>query len=196
MTSTSAESPGKLVTVTVIGAPVRVWADASQRHQELLREFALLQFGHASGQDVPARLLALSEELTGRYAGLMATNNARRDEAVAAGKDRLDLAYDVPAAILDPCRQMLHMLAEVDDFCAADKMLTLATPPVQKAFRVWFPRSVHRPDRWSGPHAMDGAVGLRRDRGRRALTTARRHGAAVRDAETGQRTTPWSANTS
>jgi len=52
--------PTDLATIHLLGAPVRVWAKADERFQDLLREFALMQFGHDAGQAVPARLLALS----------------------------------------------------------------------------------------------------------------------------------------
>jgi len=154
---TSSTPAGDLVTVRVIGAPVRLWAEASERHQELLREFALMQFGHAGGQQVPGRLLALSEELTGRYAGLMASNNSRRDDALAQGTDRIDLTYTVPAEVVDSCHRLLQLLDEVDAYCADDQLLTLATPPALRAFRLWFlgefidQISGADPVPWSGP---------------------------------------------
>jgi hypothetical protein len=130
--------PSDLATVQVLGAPVRVWAKASERYQELLREFALMQFGADAGHQVPQRLLALSRELTGRYAALMADNNARREASLAAGAERIDLTYQVPVQVREVCEQFMQLLNEADDYCRTDQLLTLATPPVQRDFRDWF----------------------------------------------------------
>lgn len=121
-----------------MGAPVRVWVNTSERHQDLVREFTLMQFGHEGGQSVPSRLLDLSEQLTGKYSGLSEANNARRDAALAAGEDRIDLEYHVPVEVREPCIQLLDLLDEADDYCRADQLLTLATPPSQVAFRRWY----------------------------------------------------------
>ena len=129
---------GKTVEVRLLGAPVRVWASASERHQDLVREFTLLQFGHDGGRTVPSRLLDLSQQLTGKYSGLTQSNNALRDQALAAGEDRIDLTYQVPVEVRTPCIQLLDLLEGADEYCRSDQLLTLATPPTQAAFRLWY----------------------------------------------------------
>ena len=147
----------ELATVQVLGAPVRVWARASERYQELLREFTLMQFGADAGHAVPRRLLALSREFTGRYAGLMADNNARREASLAAGAERIDLTYQVPVQVRDAFMQFMTLLDEADEYCRSDQLLTLTTPPVQRDFREWFLGQFVAqldgapPEPWAGP---------------------------------------------
>lgn len=158
MTSShSPHRPTDVATVQLLGAPVQVWAKSDERFQELLREFALMQFGHDAGQAVPARLLALSKQLTGQYSGLTADNNAKRDAALDEGRDRIDLTYEVPMVVRDACSALQRLLEETDEYCRADQMLTLATPPVQRAFRDWFLGQFMAqidgapPQPWTGP---------------------------------------------
>jgi len=135
---TAPATPGETVQVRILGMPVRVWVSSSERHQDLVREFTLMQFGHEGGQSVPSRLLDLSEQLTGKYSGLTEANNARRDAALAAGEDQIDLEYHVPVEVREPCITLLDLLDEADEYCRADQLLTLATPPTQVAFRRWY----------------------------------------------------------
>lgn len=135
---TNSSSPVGTAEVQLLGTPVRVWVRSSERYQELLREFTLLQFGHAGGQEVPRRLLTLSEQLTGRYAELVASNNARRDAAFVAGEEQIDLTYEVPVQVRETCATLIRLLEEADEYCRSDQLLTLATPPTQVAFRQWF----------------------------------------------------------
>lgn len=129
---------GDTAAVELLGAPVRLWATASERYHDLLRELRLLQYGHDGGHAVPARLLQLSEDLTGRYASLMAANNAQRDAALLAGEERIDLHYEVPTQVRPAVVTFMGLLEEVDEYCRSDQMLTLATPPAQREFRAWF----------------------------------------------------------
>jgi hypothetical protein len=149
--------PADVATVQLLGAPVRVWAKADERFQDLLREFALMQFGHDAGQAVPARLLALAKQLTGQYSGLTADNTARREAALDEGRDHIDLTYEVPVQVRDACLALQQLLEETDEYCRADQLLTLATPPVQRDFRNWFLGQFMAqidgapPKRWDGP---------------------------------------------
>lgn len=135
---TSSPQPSGTTEIQVLGAPVRIWARSSDRHQDLMREFALMQFGHEDGHSVPSRLLALAEELTGEYSALAEANVARRDAALNAGEQQLDLIYEVPVQVRDACQHLLDLLDEADDFCRTDQLLTLVTPPTQVAFRRWY----------------------------------------------------------
>ena len=157
---TSPESPTRpadVATVQLRGAPVRVWAKADERFQDLLREFALMQFGHDAGHAVPARLLALAKQLTGQYSGLTADNTAKREAALHEGRDRIDLTYEVPVQVRGAVLALQELLDEADEYCRSDQLLTLATPPLQREFRNWFLEQFMTqldgapPRPWAGP---------------------------------------------
>jgi hypothetical protein len=145
-------TPG-LVTVQVQGFPLDVFARAQEHSEELMREFALLAMRPAvtNGQ-APQRLLALVDELAGRYTGLAEAPNAVRDEALAAGLATVDLVYTVPASIREDLVRLCELLDEADEFCRAEQLLTLASSPEEVAFRHWFLGEFVRQIDGGGPH--------------------------------------------
>ncbi len=150
----------RLVSVRILGLPVEVYRRASEHTDELLREFALIR---EEGSDhVPARLLALMDELHARFATFTEGPTAALQRALNRGDDQIDLLYEVPAETADAVRRLASLLDEADDFCRAGDLLTLATGPEGLAFRRWFLEEFAfqiegRPPRtWSA--FMEGAV--------------------------------------
>jgi hypothetical protein len=72
--------------------PVRVLIATRERHDELMREFALLALGGPSGRpDIPDRLLELIEILGVRYGYATARPDEVVDAAVARGDPTFNL---------------------------------------------------------------------------------------------------------
>jgi len=155
------EGGPELVTVRLLGAPLRLWDRASVHTAELLREFALLTVGlQHGGHPVPRRLLELVAELTVRYAGLSDQPETQRLEALADGRTALDLVYQVPPDVGGPCTTLMELLDEADEYCErGTSLITLAAPADQQQFRRWylgeFVRQLdgHPPTPWPGPVA-------------------------------------------
>jgi hypothetical protein len=129
-----------LVTVRILGLPVPI-AMASQEHfDELSREFLhLANADEAVRNEVPGRLLALSDELRARFSSFTETNEQLLDDAAARGDERIDLTYEVPAEAAPFAAQLGELLDEADRYCAAGEyLLTLTTPPAQLAYRRWY----------------------------------------------------------
>ncbi len=129
-----AETP--LVPVRIVGLPLDVYQRVSEHSDELLREFALIRGN--DGEQVPARLLALIEELNVRFAGFTQGQSIALQEALARGDKEIDLLYQVPAEAADAAVRLNALLEEADDFCRLGDLLTLATRPEGVAFRRWF----------------------------------------------------------
>jgi hypothetical protein len=129
-----------LVEVRLLALPLAAYKRAAEHNDELLREFALIKGSEPEPRSpVPARLLALIDELTARYRPFTATPSAARDEAMARGEAQVDLVYRVPPDAKQACLQLGTLLDEADEFCrAGEGLLTLATPPDALAFRRWF----------------------------------------------------------
>ncbi len=128
-----------LVEVQLIGLPVQVWADAQEHTDGLLREFALLRAGEEETHDVPARLLALVDDLQQRFAGTDEDQRTALFESAAAGEVSLDLTYRTPPAAAQACVDLDRMLDAADEYCRSGQhLLTLATPAEQVAFRKWY----------------------------------------------------------
>jgi hypothetical protein len=144
--------------VRLLGLPVRVMVASRERHDELMREFALLALGGPTGgAAVPRRLVELIEILGVRYGGAAARPDELVDAAVARGDDRIDLSYTVPAHVVDAANTLDHLRAEADAFCASEQLLTLARTDVMVEFANWYLEEFRRqvaglpPRPWEGP---------------------------------------------
>ncbi len=152
------------VTVRLLNFPLQVFAVARQRHDELLREFALLALQpprDESARTLPAALLDLIDTLGRRYGGVGDRADTARDAALARGELSLDLTYQVPASV-GPAMSDLHQLMEAADaFCRDEQLLTLASTPVESQFRQWFIEQFISqaadadPVPWDGPLTVD-----------------------------------------
>ena len=132
--SAAAETP--LATVRIVELPLGVYQRASEHNDELLREFALIR-----GEDndhVPARLLAVIEELRARFGGFTEGQTTAIQEALGRGDRHIDLVYEVPAEASEAAVRLGALLDEADDFCRSGDLLTLATGSEGVAFRRWF----------------------------------------------------------
>jgi hypothetical protein len=149
----------ELVSVSILGMPLEVMQRSSEHSDELLREFALIR---GEGSDhVPARLLALIEELRGRFGSFSEGPRQAMQAALERGDATIDLHYDVPPTVAAAARQLGDLLDEADEFCRSGDLLTLATQPEGLAFRHWYLDEFQRqiagqpPRPWSG--VMEGA---------------------------------------
>lgn len=150
-----------LFPVHILGLPLGVYQRASEHSDELLREFALVR---GEGSDhVPARLLALIEELRGRFGDFADGPRNAMQAALDRGETEIDLLYQVPPEAAAGIRQLGALLDEADDFCRSGDLLTLATLPEGLVFRRWFLEEFDRqvagqaPRPWST--VMNGAAG-------------------------------------
>lgn len=129
------------VSVRLLAFPLAVYGRSLEHSMELVRELSLIALGQQDEHSptLPARLIALIDSLTRDYAGVTDAADARRDEALEAGLDTIDLTYRVPPTAAEACRTLRAVLDEVDQFCeSGDDLLTLTTPPEARQFRDWY----------------------------------------------------------
>jgi len=119
--------------------PLGLWEQSQEHVDELLREFTLITEGEDEHPSVPRRLLDPIAELTATYANFSSPTEQERDDAIARGEAEIDLVYRVPAGASVAIRHLGDMLDEADAYCRqGSHLLTLQTPPDQRAFRTWF----------------------------------------------------------
>ena len=128
----------ELVEVVLLELPIEVHRRASEHSDELQREFALLQASSDAGSDVPARLLALMDELHTRYQGFTAGTQQALLDAMDRGDESIDLVYRMPRDAREATIHLGHLLDAADAYCRAGDLLTLAAPPETLAYRQWF----------------------------------------------------------
>lgn len=133
-------SDDDLVEVRILGLPVALAREAQEHFDELSREFLhLANADEAVRQDVPGRLLKLSDDLRQRFSGFTTENERLLDEATAREQERLDLTYQVPREAGAAAAQLIDLLDEADRYCAAGTyLLTLTTPPGALDYRQWY----------------------------------------------------------
>ena len=138
---TDGNATAELVPVTLVGFPLAVYGRALEHSTELMREFSLIALGLQDGgaNALPVRLLAIVDQLTHDYAGVTDATDQRRDAALEAGLESVELTYLVPPAAAEASRSLRAVLEEADAFCdAGGALLTLATPPEARTFRDWY----------------------------------------------------------
>jgi hypothetical protein len=144
-----------LVAVLLLDAPLRVWQRAAEHHDELMREMALLALSEST-HELPTRLLELVDLLGRQYGAAGGRPDDERDVAMAAGLDRIDLTYEVPASSGASAQRLRDLLDEAEEYCQND-LLTLAQPRVQADFARWYIDQIVQqcagrpPTPWPGP---------------------------------------------
>ena len=155
-------------TVWLLRYPVELGMSTVEHVEDWMREFRLMALGRDGGtatHDVPVRLQAMVDALTRRYAAELSEPDRARAAAAARGQATVDLAYpvrddDEGEAVV---RGWQAMLAEVDEWCRTEDLLTLQRTPEQVAFQDWvcdeFVRQLHgEPPRPWRPRPVVSAV--------------------------------------
>jgi hypothetical protein len=152
--------------VRIFGMPLALQRRAQEQHAELMREFALLDIVAPTsrhGEAVPQRLIQLIDDLNHRYSGIGTGPDAEREAAAAAGAQTVDLVYQVPESVAEACEALSALLDEADDFCREGvRLLTLAAPDDQVAFRRWYLLEFGRQVRGESPMSWPAYAALHR----------------------------------
>jgi anti-anti-sigma factor len=132
-----APADAPLVTVMLLSLPVAVHGRAAAHQDALQREFDLLRAG-GDGHDVPARLLALVDELEGRYGGLSDRPTAELVAALDRGDEAIDLTLEVPPDTGESLARLGDLLDDADAYCREGvSLMTLTTPLESLLYRRW-----------------------------------------------------------
>lgn len=140
MTTSPVEDLADLVEVRLLDMSVTAFEHTSAHHDDLFREFALIHTGESSEAHVPARLLALVEELQQRFGGFSAGPRAQIDAAAERGEESIDVTYRVPRETREAVIRLSELLSRADEYCRQGELLTVAPPPTAVAFRNWLLR--------------------------------------------------------
>ena len=127
-------------TVELLGYPVELGTSTVEHVEDWMREFRLIALSRAEGtnaQDVPARLQAMVETLTRRYSGELSVADRLRSAAAARGDAAVDLPYPVRPETEQAVMGWQQMLAEVDEYCRQEDLLTLQRTEDQVRLQEW-----------------------------------------------------------
>ncbi len=123
-------------TVVLVDAPLHIWQQATEHHDELMREMALLALAEDQ-PELPNRLLQLVDLLGATYGAAGDRSDLERHEALARGDDRATLTYLVAPTLGPQALQMRALLEEAEEYCRTH-LLTLEQPEVQAEFARWY----------------------------------------------------------
>jgi anti-sigma B factor antagonist len=130
-----------LMEVRLLGLPLDIQRRANAHYDALRREFELIRQSDSASGTVPVRLLDLVDELSIRFNQFSEQPRAVLEAAIESGGSTVDLVYEVPRDTVDACHRLLVLLDEADEYCnAGEHLVTLASPPVVRAYREWFLR--------------------------------------------------------
>jgi hypothetical protein len=130
-------------TVRLLRYPVELGMSTVEHVEDWVREFKLMALAREDGStpthDVPARLQAMVDMLTRRYGAELSEPDRVRAAAAARGQATVDLVYTARDGVEgeEAVRGWQAMLAEVDEYCRAEDLLTLQRTPEQVRLQDW-----------------------------------------------------------
>ena len=124
------------LTIRLLGMPAQLFAHFRQRYSELRRELRLLALSHSDDYPVAKELSDLTLEVERERR--QARGVSALDQAIAEGRDRVDLEYHVPPSAPASMTRLLAMLEKADAFCREQRLLVLAASPQQLALQRWY----------------------------------------------------------
>ena len=129
-------------TVWLLRYPVELGMSTVEHIEDWVREFKLMALGRGDGtsdHDVPLRLQAMVDALTRRYGEALSEPDRVRAAAAARGEATVDLAYTTADGLEGEAavRGWQAMLAEVDEYCRREDLLTLQRTPEQVRLQDW-----------------------------------------------------------
>ena len=128
-----------LVEIVARGIPVTAFHRASEQYDALFREFRLIvERQPRSSQALPARLLALIDELGTRFAGFSRGADAQWRQALERGERTVDLEFTLPREVGPACEHYDRLLDEADGYCRTAGLITLPASAESVALRKWF----------------------------------------------------------
>jgi len=129
----------ELVGIKVTSIPVAPFHRAAEQYDELFREFRLIaDRDRRNPRALPARLLALIDELGTRFAGFSHGAETRWQMALERGDRTVDLSFTLPSDVGDACERYDRLLDEAEDYSRAAELITLPASAESVALRKWF----------------------------------------------------------
>lgn len=134
--SESLPPASELLTVRLLDMPVRVFADFRRHYRQLSRELRLLALAHRDDYPVAVAFTDVVDQVERER--LQVVGIDRLDDAIATGRDKVDLVYLVPASAPVTMSRMLDLAELADAFCRSQRLLTLSSNRQQAELRRWY----------------------------------------------------------
>ena len=143
-----------LVDIAVYAVPLDLFLGFQRHFRELRREVRLLAVAHESSYPVAKSLSDLFGTLERQlHSGL---SPHELEQAMRDGAESIDLHVTMPAAAAATLQRVLEMLDLADEFCRAQRLMSLARTPEQREFQQRLLQEYVRQARGGGPVVWSG----------------------------------------
>ena len=124
------------VRVHIVEVPLTLYVGFQHHFRELRREVRLLALAHASDYPLAKALSDLFGSLDRQLRDGIGVEQI--ETALAQGLESTDLVVHMPRANAAKLTRFVELLDLADDFCRAERLLSLARSPEQRRFQTWF----------------------------------------------------------
>lgn len=144
-----------VVSITVKGVPVELWAKTQSWFDGLLREFDIIVSSEVE-EDAPHHLLNFVDETRRRFERFGSNGNEHLNQALARGDETADVEAAVPPEAAAAALELWDRIERAMAYCARGDLLTLTAPADVLDFIEWYLREVSdqvegaEPTPWSG----------------------------------------------
>jgi hypothetical protein len=130
------------VRVHILDVPLALYVGFQHHFRELRREVRLLALAHETDYPLAKSLSDLFGSLDRQLRDGIGIEQI--EAAVAQGLESTDLVVHMPRATATTLVQFVELLDLADEFCRAERLLSLARNPEQRRFQAWFLREFVR----------------------------------------------------
>jgi anti-sigma regulatory factor (Ser/Thr protein kinase) len=124
------------VRIHILDVPLVLYVGFQQHFRELRREVRLLALAHETDYPLAKSLSDLFGALDRQLRDGIGVEQI--EAAVAQGLESTDLVVHMPRATATTLMHFVELLDLADEFCRAERLLSLARSPEQRKFQAWF----------------------------------------------------------
>ena len=124
------------VRIHILDVPLALFVGFQQHFRELRREVRLLALAHESDYPLAKSLSDLFGELDRQLRDGIGIEQI--EAALAKGSESTDLVVHMPRATATTLVRFVELLELADEFCRAERLLSLARSAEQRKFQAWF----------------------------------------------------------
>ena len=121
--------------VRLLGLDVPLYTSLARQYNELRRELRLLSLSHQSDYPLAGDLTAMFANFERQFPDVLLASRSRAAES--EGLPRVDLVFPMVPEAGPIFVTMTEMFDVADAFCRAERLLSLARTPRQRALHVW-----------------------------------------------------------
>lgn len=135
---TAPAGAAELRVVRLLNVPVQAQLENLRHLEDLVQELQVIRVGDQTGTAAAGpRLARLINNILRTYATARQESFRQALEAERRGKERFDLALELPPAAADAALELLGLLESAEELCRANELLTLAPSERVAALRRW-----------------------------------------------------------